>query len=85
MQKIGIKSEIFGNKDDVMTAINGLNLFTHNYCMNCKETDEKNDLVFNCDKCEFKSEDGKCLIKVFANNHLPKGRSLPSDFGSMSR
>ena len=72
------------NKDDIVTAINGLNLFTHNFCMNCDETEKNNEPIFNCSKCEFE-RDGDCLIKVFANNHNPKGKSLPPDFGCMSR
>ena len=32
-----------GNKDDITEAVHGLNIFTKNWCMNCKETDEKND------------------------------------------
>ena len=70
------------NKDDIMSAIDGLNKFTHNFCMNCKETEEKDDIVFNCENCNF-AQGKKCLIKCFANDHLPKGESLPSDFGAM--
>lgn len=42
-----------GNRDDVETAIACLDKFTKNWCMNCKETDEKKDLVFRCSECEF--------------------------------
>ena len=37
-----------GNKDDVTEAVHGLDIFTKNWCMNCKETEEKNDLIFRC-------------------------------------
>ena len=56
------------NKDDVTEAVHGLDIFTKNWCMNCKETEEKNDLVFRCKECEF-STSGVCLIKTFALNH----------------
>ena len=58
-----------GNKDDVTEAIHGLDIFTKNWCMNCKETEEKNDLTFRCKECEFSSTLGECLIKSFAFNH----------------
>ena len=53
-----------GNKDDVKEAVASLDKFTKNWCMNCKETEEKNDLVFRCGACFFK-QDGLCLIKKF--------------------
>lgn len=56
------------NKDDVTEAVHGLDIFTKNWCLNCKETEEKNDLVFRCKECEF-SASGVCLIKTFALNH----------------
>ena len=49
--------------------------------MNCKETDEKNDLIFRCKECEFQEVGGVCLVKTFANNH--KNDYDMSDFGSM--
>ena len=70
-----------GNKDDVTEAIHGLDIFTKNWCMNCKETEEKNDLTFRCKECEFSSTLGECLIKMFANKH--KHNYPLSDFGSM--
>lgn len=54
-----------GNKDDITEAIHGLDIFRKNWCMNCKETEEKNDLTFRCKECEFSSTLGECLI-----NHL---------------
>ena len=70
------------NKDDLATAIDGLNQFTHNFCMNCAETKEKNELVFNCSNCNF-SQDGACLIKSFIFDHLSSYKDLPPDFGCM--
>ena len=68
-----------GNKDDVKEAVASLDRFTKNWCMNCKETEETNDLVFRCSECVFK-EGGDCLIKKFKVNHFPEY----GDFGSMA-
>lgn len=83
MDKIkGLYTE--GNNDNLTEAVHGLDIFTKNWCMNCAETDRKNDLVFNCDDCEFQHEvSGKCLIEEFANNH--KHDYPMSDFGSMGQ
>lgn len=72
------------NADDLRKAIDGLNQFTKNYCMNVKETTEKNDLTFRCKECQFsgKNNDGKCLIKAFAYDE--DGEYANSiDFGAM--
>ena len=37
--------------------------------MNCEETEKQKDLVFRCKECEFKTPDGKCLVKIFAKSH----------------
>lgn len=60
-----------GNKDDVKEAVASLDKFTKNWCMNCKETEETNDLVFRCDECLF-SEGENCLIKKFKAKHYPE-------------
>lgn len=72
-----------GNGDNLTEAVHGLDIFTKNWCMNCDETDRKNDLVFNCRKCEFSTENGGCLVKTFASNH--KHNYPMSDFGSMGQ
>ena len=72
------------NQDNVHKAIDGLNAFTKNYCMNVKETIEKQDLVFRCKDCIFsgKKNNGKCLIKEFAyDNDAEYTRNI--DFGAM--
>lgn len=71
------------NKDDIDKAIAGLDQFTKNWCMNCKETEKKNDLVFRCKECIFKRNDSRCLVKLFANNH--ESNFDMSKSGSMSR
>lgn len=74
-----MKDFIRGNKDDVEKAVDCLNEFTHNWCMNCEETEKQNDLVFRCKECHFFMEDESCLIKKFKNKHYPNYRG----FGSM--
>ncbi len=56
------------NKDDITEAVHGLDIFTKNFCMNCKETIETGEPVFNCINCEFEYGD-RCYIKSFAINH----------------
>lgn len=71
-----------GNKDDIHAAIDALNAFTKNWCMNCEETEKTEDLVFRCDECIFHKENKHCLIKVFC---IDKDRDYMSDidFGCM--
>ena len=68
-RKEGLKMEknqfTIGNDDNIDKAVEGLGRFCHNYCMNCKETEKINDLVFRCGECVFQMEDGTCLIKKF--------------------
>ena len=74
-----MKECIKGNKDDVKRAVDCLNEFTHNWCMNCEETEKRKDLMFRCEECQFSTEDGTCLIKKFKNKHYPNYK----DFGCM--
>lgn len=69
------------NKDDLFGAVYGLDVFTKNWCMNCKQTEVEKDLIFRCKDCEFQMSDGTCLVKVFVNNH--KCNYPLEDFGSM--
>ena len=48
------------NVDNIDKAIEGLNQFTKNWCMNVAET-EKGDLTFRCSECEF--EDARCKAR----------------------
>jgi ribosomal protein L44E len=66
---MNLKISNYGNKDDIERAVFGLDTFTKNWCMNCKETEKQNDLVFRCKECEFQAEDEKCLVKMFAHRH----------------
>ena len=70
------------NKDNITKAVAGLDTFTKNWCMNCKETSRQNEPVFRCSQCEFQQKDGKCLVHVFASTH--KSHFKMDDFGSMS-
>ena len=58
-----------GNADNLEKALDGLGQFCHNWCMNCKETEEKNDLIFRCKQCDFENENGTCQIKIFLHNY----------------
>lgn len=72
------------NTDNITEAVHGLDIFTKNWCMNCKETKERNEPIFKCSDCEFIHEvTGECLVKTFANNH--KHNYDLNKFGSMSR
>lgn len=58
-----------------------VDIFTKDWCMNCEQTEAEKDLVFRCKYCEFEMSDGRCSIKVFAQNHK---HSYPlKDFGCM--
>lgn len=60
--------------DNTTEAVRGLDIFTKNWCMNCKETKERGEPIFRCQEC---------AVKQFANivDH-----NYPMDkFGSMSR
>lgn len=72
-----------GNEDNLEKAVEGLDQFTKNWCMNCKETEEKNDLTFRCSECNFRKKTGDigiCLIKEFV---MDKTDDMPIDFGAM--
>lgn len=58
-----------GNEDNLEKALDGLGQFCHNWCMNCKETEKQNDLIFRCKECNFQNENGSCQIKIFLNNY----------------
>lgn len=68
------------NEDNIQKAVEGLDQFTKNWCMNVKETEEKNDLVFRCGECNFRAELGICRIKEFVTDKLG---DMPTNFGSM--
>ena len=59
-----------GNVDNMYEAIMGLTQFCHSYCMNCKETEEKGDVIFRCGECPFVNKETHiCSVKVFVNEH----------------
>ena len=58
-----------GNHDDLVRAVDGLDTFTKNWCMDCEETTRMNEPMFRCNQCEFATEAGYCLIKQFAKKH----------------
>lgn len=69
MEKLPVKNYIQVNADNIDKAIEGLDQFTKNWCMNCEETEETNDLQFRCKECEFNNGHGDCLVKAFAFSH----------------
>ena len=71
---------IVGNQDNIDKAVDGLNQFTKNWCMNCKETNSRNEPIFRCEECEFKGENDVCKIKEFVVNKIG---DISVDFGSM--
>ena len=71
-----------GNEDNLGNAIQGLDQFTKNWCMDCKQTEEKNEPVFRCDRCIFQKKNGICEIKEFVIDNYG---DIPTDFGSMGR
>lgn len=75
-----MKNYTLGNEDNLDKAVEGLDMFTKNWCMNCKETEEKNNLVFRCNECNFRGELEICKIKEFV---IDKTGDMPIDFGSM--
>lgn len=81
MNSMNLKPYIKGCKDDTHSAIDGLNSFTKNWCMDVKLTERRGDLVFRCKKCDFSIE-GKCLIKQFAYNK-DETYTREVDFGCM--
>ena len=75
-----MKNLMAKNEDNLDKAIEGLDQFTKNWCMNCKETEEKNDLVFRCGYCNFLSKKHICIIKEFVIDNVS---DMPTDFGAM--
>lgn len=71
-----------GNSDSIHNAVAALSIFTHNFCMDVAATEAEDEPIFRCKDCEFRTEDGHCLVKMFAKRHQCKY----SEFvGSMSR
>ena len=81
--KNNMKCYTQGNADNIDKAVEGLDIFTKNWCVNCAETEKTNDLVFRCKECDFAEESGLCRIKWFVNKH--KSNYPLDDFGSMGR
>lgn len=81
--KNNMKCYTQGNADNIDKAVEGLDIFTKNWCMSCAETEKTNDLVFRCKECDFAEESGSCRIKGFVNKH--KSNYPLDDFGSMGR
>ena len=61
---------------NIKVSIMALDIFCNTWCI---DKTVKDDLAFNCDKCEFRMEDGICAVKSFKCNKMPYYK----DFGSM--
>lgn len=70
----------YGNKDDINMAIKALDIFTHNWCMNCEKTEKSDEYVFRCDECEFSGR-VTCLVKKFVESHANDPKIL-ENFGT---
>ena len=57
------------NEDNIDKAVEGLSQFCHSFCINVKETNKQQDLIFRCEECCFREENGICKVKVFLNSH----------------
>jgi hypothetical protein len=57
-------------------AVKYLDLFTKTYC---RDENSYDDLVFRCGQCDFKLQDGTCLVKTMARKLCQNYR----EFGSM--
>lgn len=64
-----------GNKDDIQQAVKSLDEFTHNFCMNCAETERQNDLIFRCAECPMQIDE-KCILKQFKNKFAPEYKNF---------
>lgn len=80
MKELSAKHFENGNEDNIDKAVQGLDQFTKNWCMNCKKTEEKNQPIFRCKECNFQDVLGICLVKEFV---IEKTGDMPTDFGSM--
>ena len=65
-------------KNDFHKAVEALDLFTKEFCMDVDRMNKENDLFFMCDKCPF-SDGGLCLVKTFKHDFAPDYK----DFGAM--
>lgn len=80
-----MKLVIRNNKDDINAAIDGLSQFCHSFCMNRKETERQDDLVFRCKECPFLLEETNiCSVKVFLNEYgKPEQINAATAMGSL--
>ena len=58
-----------GNSDDITKAVEGLDIFMKNYCVDHQKTEQSNNLTFRCSECVFKTKARLCQINVFVYTH----------------
>lgn len=66
-------------KNDFHKAVEALDLFTKEFCMDVDKMNKENDLFFMCKKCPFEQPNETCLAKKFKNEFAPDYK----DFGAM--
>lgn len=57
------------NDTDIRNAVNALIFFRNSFCLDVKETEQKNEPVFRCNKCSFRNKDNKCDVKQFLSKY----------------
>ena len=66
-------------KNDFRKAVEALDLFMKEFCMDVDRMNAENDLFFMCNKCPFEAENKDCLVKKFKSQFCPEYKN----FGSM--
>lgn len=66
-------------KNDFHKAVEALDLFTKEFCMDVEKMNAENDLFFMCKQCPFEAENDDCLVKKFKSKFCPDYK----DFGCM--
>ena len=66
-------------KNDFHKAVEALDLFTKEFCMDVDRMNAEEDLFFMCKKCPFETVNKDCLVKKFKSQFCPDYKN----FGSM--
>ena len=67
------------DKAQELNAVSILDKFAKTFCRYTDDYERFDDLMFRCNECPFREENGDCLIKKFKSKYAPDYR----DFGSM--
>lgn len=58
-------------KNDFHKAVDALDLFTKEFCMDVDMMNTEHDLFFMCEQCPFEAENKDCLVKIFKKKFCP--------------